>query len=448
MAVNPITNLPYVESFAAYASEWVRHFQAKRSPVRYYEILNEPWEYFGWEYVDFTKLKNYMQLFNSAAASMRRENSHLMISHDFIMRKPVLDYWLANGGADVDYLDFHKYGDWVVGRTTDEQMLMNAEKEYFGTWPLGYSIGEARAVWLQARGKLLPVINSEQNLNSAWESGTDPRIQQMLGAVWTALVVRMSILEDLTSCVYYGLSSSPSYGAATPTRGAGFGMINADSNQPWYPYYVHYMLGNNLDIGDQLVNITSSSVDIRTIAWTHKRVLNIFLICKVDQPRTVYLKGVIGEGKFSRIDNTISWRTPRIQSGVVNLAQPLVMNGYTVMLLNSTGVPSTIVTTTVTSMASSPRRALGEVAVNYFVANSMNYLVSGTGDRSELLIGYFTKYGDGGTDFLPIGHLYKSQVRELAKHLNISSTIVDKPASPELWNGQKATRHANARDDS
>jgi len=76
---------------------------------------------------------------------------------------------------------------------------------------------------------------------------------------------------------------------------------------------------------------------------------------------------------------------------------------------------------------------------NYFFANSLNYLVAGTGDRSEFLIGYFTKYGDGGADLLPIGHLYKTQVRELAKHLNLPSRIVDKPASPQLWNGQRAT---------
>src|SRR2546430_13629368 len=48
----------------------------------------------------------------------------------------------------------------------------------------------------------------------------------------------------------------------------------------------------------------------------------------------------------------------------------------------------------------------------YYLANAKNLLVAGTGDRSEDLIGYFTKYGDGGVDFLPIAHLYKSQVRD------------------------------------
>ena len=75
----------------------------------------------------------------------------------------------------------------------------------------------------------------------------------------------------------------------------------------------------------------------------------------------------------------------------------------------------------------------------YYLANAKNLLVAGTGDRSEDLIGYFTKYGDGGADFLPIAHLYKSQVRFLAKHVGISPEIVEKPSSPNLWEGHKAT---------
>src|SRR3989475_11938517 len=75
----------------------------------------------------------------------------------------------------------------------------------------------------------------------------------------------------------------------------------------------------------------------------------------------------------------------------------------------------------------------------YFVANLRNLLVAGTGDRSEDMIGYFTKYGDGGVDFLPIAHLYKTQVRMLALHLGLPQELVEKPSSPQLWPSQKAT---------
>lgn len=72
----------------------------------------------------------------------------------------------------------------------------------------------------------------------------------------------------------------------------------------------------------------------------------------------------------------------------------------------------------------------------YFVANTLNYLVAGTGNRSELAIGYFTKYGDGGVDMLPIGRLLKSDVRAIARELKVPAEIIDKPPSAGLWNGQ------------
>lgn len=72
----------------------------------------------------------------------------------------------------------------------------------------------------------------------------------------------------------------------------------------------------------------------------------------------------------------------------------------------------------------------------YFFANSLNYLVVGTGNRSELTVGYFTKYGDGGVDLLPLGGLVKAQVRELAEHLGVPRRVIDKPPSAGLWQGQ------------
>ena len=73
----------------------------------------------------------------------------------------------------------------------------------------------------------------------------------------------------------------------------------------------------------------------------------------------------------------------------------------------------------------------------YFLAQSKEKsLVAGTGNRAELQIGYFTKYGDGGVDFEPLGMLYKCEVRKLAKILEIPEKIITKPPSPGLWMGQ------------
>ena len=72
----------------------------------------------------------------------------------------------------------------------------------------------------------------------------------------------------------------------------------------------------------------------------------------------------------------------------------------------------------------------------YYLANQLKYMVVGSGNRSELSIGYFTKYGDGGVDILPLGNLVKGQVRELASFLGIPQQIIDKPPSAGLWQGQ------------
>jgi NAD+ synthase len=83
-------------------------------------------------------------------------------------------------------------------------------------------------------------------------------------------------------------------------------------------------------------------------------------------------------------------------------------------------------------------RARIRMSLLYYHANSMNRLVMGTGDKSELLLGYFTKYGDGGVDLLPIADLYKTEVRRLGEVLGINRRIIAKQSSPRLWPGHIA----------
>ena len=81
-------------------------------------------------------------------------------------------------------------------------------------------------------------------------------------------------------------------------------------------------------------------------------------------------------------------------------------------------------------------RARVRSVFNYFVANRDNGLVLGTGNKSEALVGYFTKYGDGAVDCLPIANLYKQQVRQLARHVGVPEDLASKTASAELWADQ------------
>ncbi|WP_330630290.1 NAD+ synthase [Halocatena halophila] len=81
-------------------------------------------------------------------------------------------------------------------------------------------------------------------------------------------------------------------------------------------------------------------------------------------------------------------------------------------------------------------RVRTRAVLNYFVANTENKIVLGTGNRSEALTGYFTKYGDQAVDCNPIGNLYKQQVRQLAAHIGVEEALIEKPPSAEMWHGQ------------
>jgi len=82
------------------------------------------------------------------------------------------------------------------------------------------------------------------------------------------------------------------------------------------------------------------------------------------------------------------------------------------------------------------KMARERMTILYDIAYELNALVLGTSNKSEILIGYFTRWGDQANDLNPIGDLYKTQVWELAKFLNIPKEIINKPPSADLWVGQ------------
>jgi len=76
------------------------------------------------------------------------------------------------------------------------------------------------------------------------------------------------------------------------------------------------------------------------------------------------------------------------------------------------------------------------MAALYYLAARNNYLVVGTGNKSEIVTGFFTKYGDAGVDLEPMGDLVKTQVWELARHLQLPERIIEKRPTAGLWPGQ------------
>ncbi len=90
-------------------------------------------------------------------------------------------------------------------------------------------------------------------------------------------------------------------------------------------------------------------------------------------------------------------------------------------------------------------RARVRMILLYHYSNQLNGLVMGTGNRTEYLLGYFTKHGDGATDIGPITGLYKTEVRSVARKLGVSEEIIEKPPSAGLWQGQTDEEEIGAK---
>lgn len=88
-------------------------------------------------------------------------------------------------------------------------------------------------------------------------------------------------------------------------------------------------------------------------------------------------------------------------------------------------------------------RARVRMVLEYIDSNHNKKLVLGTGNRSEYLLGYFTKYGDGATDVNPLTDIYKTQVQELAKYIGVPSKFIEKEPSAGLWEGQTDREELN-----
>lgn len=330
MATDPATGLPYASSYAAYAEDWVQHFKTVGLAVQYYQIVNEPHQYFGWNGADSAKLQNYVNLFKTVASKMRVANSNVKLSNDATMQRKVLDSFIKNG-VTLDFLATSKYD--ADSGLSDQTIFSRAETMYIEASNSMYGVDLARQVYRNARGVTLPVFITEYNFNDQWETGTDPRNQEVIAVVWAALVVRTCVLKNVSAAFYATFASSKTSEIRKPSGGYGFGMVNLDDNKPWYPYYLQKLIGNNLGVGDPLVQVSSSSADVRPLSWIHNGKLTVLLIYKSSLQKTVALSGVQGQLNLQKIDSSISYLTPSVQTGTFSSGSTLLMKGYTVTLL-------------------------------------------------------------------------------------------------------------------
>ncbi len=119
-------------------------------------------------------------------------------------------------------------------------------------------------------------------------------------------------------------------------------------------------------------------------------------------------------------------------------------------IINITSIVESVLNLFGDSYETSDKIAKGNVKARarmitlYYYSNKMKKLVIASSDKSEYLLGYFTKWGDVAGDIYPIIHLYKTQVRKLALHLGLPEKIANKPSTPDLWPGHKASEELGA----
>jgi hypothetical protein len=332
MSVDPTTRLPDPDQWAAYCVEWMDHFVDMGFNVTYYELVNEPYHYFEWD--KQPRLGYYMELYNAASKAMRAKDPNIMIGSDGCIIKKVLDYFITDG-EPLDFISFHGYGVGPEYDATNEKIFGAAESKYIYETNSVYGVLKAKERYRQGRGLDLPMFKTEGNVNHAWENGTDPRISNMTGAVFTALSVKTLMVNGVSYNIYFHLGSSKRTGQSKPAGGTGFGMVNTDDNKPYYPYYVQKWIANNLDVGDNIVESYSDSPNLRTVAWINGDTLNILLIHNETGEKNVYLGGLSGTLSYLKIDDPddTTWEDPVIRTGTVQIPGMITMDGYTVMLL-------------------------------------------------------------------------------------------------------------------
>jgi hypothetical protein len=332
MAIDPNTDLPYAESYAAYCSDIVRHLNETGRQLKYIEIWNEPESYFleppGSGSLNTTKLNYFIELHNEVFSAIRKIDPSILIGTDIGWFRTVLPTFLE-GVVGVDFLAFHKYDSWTTippDSRSDETLLKNAGE--IGGNSLYLSINEIRQITLAKLGMELPIFCTETNLNSQYIPSADPRIHQILGAVWYAEELRIFALQGIKYSCFFSYASLDS----------GQGMIDETNPQnKWYPYLVSNLISNNLRTNDPIYFSSSSNEsNMSVLAWKHNEEYKILLIGKSDKDivTKIILIGVNQnfELLLSRIDNSARQITNEIRN--ISQSDLFELNGYTVMLLS------------------------------------------------------------------------------------------------------------------
>jgi len=332
------TGFPNPSSLAAYLKDIAVHVKSKGENIRYWEPLNEPYQVFS----NDTAYRAFVDLFNAASDAVLQVFPEALFGVDISNIKIFFDRFVYDG-RNVGFLSFHKYDAsgtllWhPEGYLSDDEILRRAGV-------LGdssrYTPRQMLDKWRSIRGADLPVFSTETNMNSAWINGTDPRIQEVIGAVWYAEELRAFITNGVARSVYFHFASDDSrrWEIDKQTKGYGFGMLNmTPPHVEWYPYLTNYLFGNNLNGGDKIYNSSSSNpAAVSTLTWVSNNFYNVLLIGKTKDATKVGINvrnaniknGLVSIFKIDENDRKLQVIEERFANSFT-----VFENGYFVILL-------------------------------------------------------------------------------------------------------------------
>lgn len=321
MSVDPSSGDNYfplhIDDFAKYCADIVYHTNVENGyGIKFWEIWNEARDD---SQIEFTALYNAVQ------AQMHNVDPSILIGNDRCNIKRFADYYVDHIKG-LDFAAFHKYdtGDpnelesVLIERASDLTTSWREPQSWFQT----YSPSEIKALLG------VPVLCTETNLD--WNT-PDSKHNTVFHSVWYAEELRAFILDgNVSYSVFYGL-------AAALNR---YGLMNDESsNTLWHPYYVNYLIGNNLNVGDSICRASSDNFKkVSVLAWKNDSQKNILLIGKTPELVNVTIYLILEEGNSIMIQkvSSISEYENILEKEFIQFKQPIriTLNGFSVILIS------------------------------------------------------------------------------------------------------------------
>lgn len=332
-------------SFGSYVVAIIEHLKSIGRNVLYWEIWRTPEIRNSTGWIDPAIVANYTKFFNQIQYYIHNIEPNALVSSDRTFYRAFFDIFVRSAKR-VGFLSYMKYDAYGTpyyrpeGYNSGDKIMQAAgvlDKPTGGSWAI-YSPKEMQRKWLAYQGQVLPVVVVETNLNSAYEAGTDPRIQTPLGSAWYAEALRSFILDGTVSCsVYHRYCSDESYlWGPNRTTGWGLGMIRSSyPYEQWYPYWTNFLFGNYLRVGDRLYYTTvQNNTLISLLAWGNATHYFVALVGKTNNTFSVDLQlnsGQVDVQKTLRVYR-IDMQYNGLYSTEVNYSIPikLTLAGYSV----------------------------------------------------------------------------------------------------------------------